>query len=440
VAGLWVWLSLGAIAQDTVTAIPLQNMIDAKGEIWKIDRDSFIREHAKLGFAWVSGTTNDVAVMHGRAVSFLDLPVAEAIARFHEKGLKELTLFIYNRGDSGDIEIGKFDNMVKVAQDRLTEWTGAKATTVSDSLKTIGVKKDARVWTKAPHQFKLEWSYSTGTKGKDFGGLRPEYLRLRCQALDPSRDYRSELLTTSASRGRSVSLSGLKANVTTNGTGDVYIKGIPMVDQGQKGYCAAATTERIMRYYGRDMDQHELAQMAQTSANMGTDPRTLVEVLRKLGIALGYKVQIHEDFTVQSFIKMIEKYNKLAKDKGKAEITYGQAIDINAVYQAMDTEVLKELRGKQKGDIKSFQACIEKYVKQGIPLVWSVIIGKVVEDPPLQGAGGHMRMIIGYNNKTSEFLYTDTWGPGHELKRMAAADVWLITVGLYTIEPTKTTM
>jgi hypothetical protein len=46
-----------------------------------------------------------------------------------------------------------------------------------------------------------------------------------------------------------------------------------------------------------------------------------------------------------------------------------------------------------------------------------------------------MRLIIGYNLKTREILYSDSWGAGHELKRMALDDAWAITTGLATVEP-----
>ncbi|MFR4224380.1 MAG: hypothetical protein ACLT38_12745 [Akkermansia sp.] len=40
----------------------------------------------------------------------------------------------------------------------------------------------------------------------------------------------------------------------------MVIQDIPMVDQGQKGYCVVATAARIFAYYGMDyVDQHELA-------------------------------------------------------------------------------------------------------------------------------------------------------------------------------------
>jgi hypothetical protein len=46
-----------------------------------------------------------------------------------------------------------------------------------------------------------------------------------------------------------------------------------------------------------------------------------------------------------------------------------------------------------------------------------------------------MRLIIGYNDKTGEILYSDSWGAGHELKRMPLAQAVSMTTGLTTLEP-----
>ena len=34
-----------------------------------------------------------------------------------------------------------------------------------------------------------------------------------------------------------------------------------------------------------------------------------------------------------------------------------------------------------------------------------------------------------------ELVYTDTWGPGHEIKRIPLADAWAMTFGLYVMKP-----
>ena len=46
-----------------------------------------------------------------------------------------------------------------------------------------------------------------------------------------------------------------------------------------------------------------------------------------------------------------------------------------------------------------------------------------------------MRLIIGYNDKTKEVLYTDSWGAGHELKRMPEDWAWTITTSSMFIKP-----
>jgi hypothetical protein len=61
--------------------------------------------------------------------------------------------------------------------------------------------------------------------------------------------------------------------------------------------------------------------------------------------------------------------------------------------------------------------------------------GKVTETPPVETVGGHLRLIIGYSTQRGQVLYTDTWGAGHELKRMKMDDAWAITQGLFVIEP-----
>ena len=46
-----------------------------------------------------------------------------------------------------------------------------------------------------------------------------------------------------------------------------------------------------------------------------------------------------------------------------------------------------------------------------------------------------MRIIVGYNPTTKEILYSDSWGQGHEEKRMPVDDAWAITNGLSSLQP-----
>ena len=47
------------------------------------------------------------------------------------------------------------------------------------------------------------------------------------------------------------------------------------------------------------------------------------------------------------------------------------------------------------------------------------------------------RLVIGYNQTTDEIIYTDSWGPGHEFKRMSAANAYTATMHLITLKPSQ---
>jgi hypothetical protein len=104
------------------------------------------------------------------------------------------------------------------------------------------------------------------------------------------------------------------------------------------------------------------------------------------------------------------------------------------IYGEMDFQVLKEARTKSKSDLGRFQRTVQSHIDAGIPLLWSVYL-MIKESGLPQSGGGHMRLIIGYNNTKQEILFSDSWGAGHELKRISATDAWTITTGLTTLEP-----
>lgn len=101
-------------------------------------------------------------------------------------------------------------------------------------------------------------------------------------------------------------------------------------------------------------------------------------------------------------------------------------------------EVDRDLRPDGRFERKDFDKQIRNYVDDGIPLLWSLELGLYKERPAIspQAVGGHMRMIIGYNDKTEEIVFSDSWGAGHEKKFMAADDAFEATHGLFVLKPT----
>jgi hypothetical protein len=162
----------------------------------------------------------------------------------------------------------------------------------------------------------------------------------------------------------------------------------------------------------------------------------MTDALKKLSARLKVRVREVEKFDIREILALIAEYNRDAKHDGKPQLRdQGHMIDVGEMYREMDTDVLREARTKNKSDLHRFQREVQTHIDQGIPLLWTVSLGKVPEPGIPQNAGGHMRLIIGYNTSKDEILFSDSWGAGHELKRMAAADAWTITNGTMSIEP-----
>ncbi len=209
-----------------------------------------------------------------------------------------------------------------------------------------------------------------------------------------------------------------------------------MVDQGEKGYCVVASVERIMRYYGAPVDQHELAQIANTDAALGTSTGAMLSSLRRLTGRLGIKVRSLHQWNARDFLKLVDDYNRATK-RGKLapELPLPYATNADAFFSQVKPDIYKEVRMKSAADFGRFQRDIQRSIDQGIPLLWSVRLGIVRESNTPQRIGGHMRIIVGYNQTTNEVLYSDSWGQGHEEKRMAMDDAWTITDGLSSLQP-----
>ena len=163
----------------------------------------------------------------------------------------------------------------------------------------------------------------------------------------------------------------------------------------------------------------------------------MFDSLKKLSNRLRVKIRTIEPFEAKQFLEIIKDYNRIAKrGKQASEIDLSNhLLNVTAIYAQMKPDVLREARTKNKSDTDRFLRLVQSHIDQGIPLLWSVILGIVPEQKAPQGLGGHMRLIIGYNEKSREILYSDSWGIGHELKRMSVDDAWTMTTSLNTIEP-----
>ena len=229
----------------------------------------------------------------------------------------------------------------------------------------------------------------------------------------------------------------LVANRVSAPNGDVFVQGVPMVDQGRKGYCAVASAERVFRYYGLPVDQHAMAQIAESSAQGGTNPANMIAALKKVAGRTKTRLLVHYEIEDRKVRSEMKAYNRLIrKNKKGKEFREGAVTPYQYFLSNCHGPTLREVRAKGTA-FDRFRKQIKDTIDTGTPLLWALQVGVFPERGIPQQGGGHMRLVIGYNSKTDEILYTDSWGPGHEFKRMSAANAYTATMHLITLKPSQ---
>lgn len=413
----------------------------AEKEKWTADPIEFNIDHKDAGFRFVDQKRDCSVAMGENRVEYKGVPVAETRVYFGDGRVKRIEISVYNKGDLEPIDKDAFLGLVEMVRTRVNPAGARLPETMKETL-TSGMYRRVQRWDKTFPAAELSWAW----KESRVGGKReimPEYVRLNLIAAADASQARREMTT---SRQAAKGSRTIKENVQKNANGDVFISNMPMVNQGQKGYCAAATSERVLRYYGIDMDEHEIAQLAGTSATGGTESGAMVDAVTRVGNKVGLR---KEDIVRSSsggtweesdIYKTLQLYNKAAQSAKEPQIDWhqymtGTMIHAGAIMAAMKPKILKTARAKLSGHQKRFHDEIRKQVNAGVPIFWSVMLGLYPEPEIPQASGGHMRLVIGYNDKTKEVLYTDTWGPGHELKRMPEDWAWTITTSCMFLKP-----
>lgn len=291
------------------------------------------------------------------------------------------------------------------ATNALTAWAGTAPMAM--------VRPDHRsawVWGRSPHIVSVEWS-PRSTAGPS---SKTAWLRVVAEPWPPRRDWSTLVRRTV--------------------DGDRFLA-VPMVDQQVQGFCAPATVERLMRHYGIPLDAAALGQLAESSTDAGTNVQRMLGKLAQLR-ELRCEVRELFGFDVKRFDRLIVAYNAMAERQGLATLAYTPPVlDLGQVFLAADPATLRAAAAGQ-GDRKRFWREVRESVDAGHPLMWGVVLG-IVPEPgiPPQTRGGHLRLVVGYNEARQEILYSDSWGRGHECKRLALADAWAMTMTLHALRP-----
>ena len=441
---LGVWLAFHASAQSV--AVDLGDVFKDPAK-WTMNAETFMGEFQNLGFSFVDGQQTAMSNQR-QLLRFLGLTVYEVRVYFETNAVRRVELSLYNRGDAGVKDKEAFEALVYAVRGRIVELAQDSGMTGTTSNDRANYYVRRYQWVKRSPGIQMEWAYIAPHRS---GGMSvaysAEFIKVLLMPIKAGGGGVTAM-TGGMAASRAKTARTVKENVTRNPEGDVWIENVPMVDQGQKGYCAAAASERVLRYYGLEIDQHRIAQLADTAAEGGTTLEGMAKAISKVGrqFQLDKKDLISPDsdgsFEKSDHAKLIDQYNVEAKKKKAALIdwkdyTSDRVVDLPAIWRAMDPAILLVARSGQKQGMNQFVKNIALYVDQGVPLLWSCLVGLYPEEPPLgqEGAFGHVRLIIGYNAKTKELVYSDSWGPRHAFKRLPLDQAWAMTKGLTVLKP-----
>ena len=227
--------------------------------------------------------------------------------------------------------------------------------------------------------------------------------------------------------------------------GDVFIEDIKMIDQGDKAYCAVATAVRLLSAYGIEMDEDTVAAAMMTSEVSGTTSRAFESVLASILSEHGLSLALSEELTrsAHSLQWNVDEYNDAAERVGEKTVEVAELLKSGGTLQdAMTYAGRHEMNVGSETRAEAFSRIVTESIDSSDPIAWGVTTGLYDESPDGDGGtvaasdgakSGHMRMIIGYNTESGEILFTDSWGEGHELKRMPAEVALTITDGLYFV-------
>jgi hypothetical protein len=446
VLSLVLTLAAGTVCAQQPAAADLGDVFSDAAK-WSLAPEAFLGEFQGLGFHFVDG--KQTAMSNQKTLlKFLGQEVCEARVYFDASAVRRVELSVYNKGDAGAKDRESFESLAEETKRKVCEYTKDTGMTGKTTNDRANYFVKHHQWVKKSPAIQMEWAYvephRSGGQSVPYGA---EYIKV---LLVPGKAGGGGVtaLGGGMSASRAKNARTIKENVTRGASGDVSIGNVPMVDQGQKGYCAAASSERVLRYYGLEVDQHQIAQLANTAAEGGTTLEGMAKAISKIGrqFQLDKKDLISPDtdvsFEKSDHVKLIEQYNAVAK-KRKASLidweTYTQnhTVDLPAIWRAMDPAIVLAARSGQKQAMGQFSKNVKTYADQGVPLLWSCLVGMYPEEPPLgqEGAFGHVRLIIGYNDKTGEILYSDSWGPSHALKRLPLDKAWAMTKGLIVLKP-----
>lgn len=200
----------------------------------------------------------------------------------------------------------------------------------------------------------------------------------------------------------------LSSRVQRRDNGDVVISGIPMVDQGPKGFCVPATMERMLRHLGIPADMYILAMAANTRPGGGT---SLDDVIYAVGDVVRRNARRVINVSGRPDPSIVCKW---INDGVPVLWALRTSATVNAQINER-TRVRRDATGwKQWTDsLKQERRDARRLAKDAT-------------EP-------HVCLITGYNRTTGEIALSDSWGPDYEERWITTEEADALSQGAMAV-------
>jgi peptidase C39-like protein len=184
----------------------------------------------------------------------------------------------------------------------------------------------------------------------------------------------------------------VQGNVARLPNGDVAIQNIPIVDQGERGYCAIGTLTMITRYYGLPVNVDLIAAKAgYKDGDVGNANLDAVYAACAREARLKMKMEKNFDFR-----------------KAKKSLLKGQPIVVGRKFDRVRDEFHTQFARQYEKDSSARLPKADRAERAR----W-----------PTSAASSHMSIITGFNDAREEVLFTESWGEAARHRRMLADEM-----------------
>ncbi|MFA6101543.1 MAG: hypothetical protein WCV67_06760 [Victivallaceae bacterium] len=365
-------------------------------------------------------------------MTFAGFKVYNVSLLFKDSDLARIYISFYNRSDAGELDNKAFNEMLNNVEQAVMKIAAGK----TGSQSTIPLSAAKKIYVKNyfcdDYLLRMEWSYTENTTA-----YHAEFITLTILPPDQNESVKINTALTTFD---------LKRRVKANDDGDRFLE-VPATTQTARGQGIAATAERVMRYYGAtSVNQNILLELA--NSNQGSNLEKMRKAIRQTTDLLKIKynsLYINQDLKKKaSLIKLVELYNTEAArgNADKIDLTKftksgnGKSYDTRAILLAMTPELYKVARSREIIGFTKFKRDVITNIDSGVPLVWARLTSIFpIPDKPRRGIGYHVQLITGYNVKENAVIYSDSWGPRNEKKKMSWEEAWSISLDISTYTP-----